>query len=137
MWLGAISGGKAFAKLFWSVALMLDVYSVWISQGCPGNAGFCVQIEADRLASEQTAAVRRAEEHLEDCATRTMAEWRSDPDCRIYTEQEIAQAKAKYDVREAEEAAKRDAESRREEMERTTKLLNDRDAARKAQSFLK
>jgi len=130
MWLGAISSGGFFAKVFWSFALMLNVYFVWLHCGCPGNAAFCAAIEAERVASEKAETVKQAEERMESCAV--MSNWRDDPDCRIYTEREIADAKAKNDAREAEESAKRDAEYREAEAVRRAKLLEDRDAARKA-----
>jgi len=109
---------------------MFNAYSVWFEYGCPGNANFCAAIEADRAASVKATAVERAEESIESCAA--MSDWRNDPDCRIYTEREIADARAKHDAREAVESAKRDAEYREAEADRKAKLLKDLDAARKA-----
>jgi hypothetical protein len=130
MWLGAIFNGGFFAKVFWSFALMFNAYFVWFESGCPGNAGFCAAIEAERAASEKAEAIKRAEESMESCAL--MSDWRNDPDCRIYTEREIADARVKHDVREAEESAKRDAEYREAEADRKAKLLKDLNTARKA-----
>jgi hypothetical protein len=130
MWLGAISGGGALSKVFWSFALICNGYFVWVHEGCPGNANYCAAIEAERVASEKAEAIKRTQEQMESCAT--MPNWRDDPDCRIYGEQEIADAKAQHDAREAQESAKRTAEYKEAEDQRRAKLIQDRDAARKA-----
>lgn len=132
MWVQTIVRMKWAKVVVWSVALSFVGYFAWIQSGCVGNGGFCAQLAAERAAEERTDAANRAEEHMESCAG--LADWRSDPDCGIYSEQEIAAAKAKIDAREAQEAAEHDAEDRQQEAARRARLLQDRDAARRTHS---
>jgi hypothetical protein len=134
MWIAAITSGGFFAKILWSLALFFTTIAVWEHTGCPGNGDYCVQLEAERVARDKVEVIERAEERMASCAA--SLNWRDDADCKIYTAQEIADAKAKHDAekaaREAEESAKQDAERKAAEAERRARLVKERDSARKA-----
>lgn len=89
-------------------------------------------MDADIKAKEKQDAINRATQRIEDCATLAYSDWRTDPDCRIYTEQEIATARAKHEAKEFEENARRSAEAQKEESERRARIQHDIDVLRQA-----
>jgi hypothetical protein len=139
MWLASIQHGGIIAKIIWSLILLFDVQQMWVATGCLGNANYCVQIEADRIAGERAAAVQRVDERKEECSRHE--DWRTDPDCMIYTEQEIYQARTKADAelseqrKNVERERQEDDRNRQDQLERRQQYIRDRDEARRANSY--